>query len=174
MSRLVLSLFFAVAGLALSAEEPYSLLYWMVEEDPSAAIKFEYARVVAVKSGEEVQYLRLYDADSGQPMRSAEQAAIDGGYATPSAYGYMPGESDAWNGYEFFIELVMGDDDRVVATSEQTRPYSTLKQSIITSKGDSPTIWKESSFSAVPEPTSGLLTLCGLALLALRRKRILV
>ena len=173
MSRFVLSLFFAVAGLALSAEEPYSLLYWMVEEDPSAGIAFEYARVAAVKDGT-TQYLLLYDADRGQPMRSAEQAAIDGGYATPSAYGYMPGESDAWNGYEFFIELVMGEDDRVVATSEQTRPYSTLKQSIITSKGDSPTIWKESSFSAVPEPTSGLLMLLGVAALALRRKRILV
>ena len=32
-------------------------------------------------------------------------------------------------------------------------------------------VWTETSFNAVPEPSSGLLTVIGFAFLALRRKR---
>ena len=174
MKRFVLFLAFAVAGLALSAEEAYSLLYWMVEEDPSAAIPFEYAHVVAVKEGEAAQYLRLYDADSGQVMQSTDQAAIDGGHATPATYGYLPGEVAAWSGYSFFIEL-LNDDGGVLGTSKQfPRSYSSLESSIIKTISDQPTVWRQSSFEAVPEPTSGLLMLLGVAVLSLRRKRISV
>ena len=78
--------------------------------------------------------------------------------------------------YSFILELgnISGDDWTTVATSEAVA-YSRMPQDYIhPSYGLTPSalqIWTP-SLTAVPEPSGGMLMMLGLALLALRRKRL--
>ena len=79
--------------------------------------------------------------------------------------------------YSFIVELgnIVNDEWTTIATSEAST-YSELRNDYIHPTYDlTPSawqIWMPTSFTAVPEPSSGLLTLLGLAVLALRRKRL--
>ena len=67
---------------------------------------------------------------------------------------------------------VDGDYDYTAATISATISGTvTTKASGFTTLADNPTTWTVSGVTAVPEPTSGLLMLVGLAGLALRRRR---
>ena len=78
--------------------------------------------------------------------------------------------------YSFIVELGnidSSDNWTTVATSAATA-YSDLGNYIHQSLDVNPqsaAVWMPGSFQAVPEPSGGLLTMMGLALLALRRKR---
>ena len=84
--------------------------------------------------------------------------------------------------YSFIVELgnVVWDESTdtaswtTVAESSAATAYSSLSDFIHETFGLNPNpaaVWTPTSFVAVPEPSSGLLTTIGFALIALRRKR---
>ena len=104
-------------------------------------------------------------------------AGVPDGNQSPSG-NYSAGSPE----YSFIVEIgnVVWDENsgtaswvETVATSAAAA-YSTLGAYIHETFDMNPgqmAVWTQTSFNAVPEPSSGLLTLVGMALLALRRKR---
>ena len=81
--------------------------------------------------------------------------------------------------YSFIVEIGnVSDGDWTTIAQSSAETYASLASSrYIRSLSDlgpssSATVWTPGQFSAVPEPSGGLLTLMGVALLALRRKRV--
>lgn len=111
----------------------------------------------------------VYDGSTGLGGES--------GMGLPAEYfGDLSGLSGA--SYSFVVELGNYADGRWTHTSMESEKvsYDTLvAQKHITSwKNDAPsygTPWVPGNYSVVPEPTSGLLTVLGIAFLALRRRR---
>ena len=104
-------------------------------------------------------------------------AGVPDGNQSPSG-NYSAGDPE----YSFIVEIgnVVWDENsgtaswvETVATSAAAA-YSTLGAYIHQTFDINPgqmAVWTETSFNAVPEPSSGLLTVIGFAFLALRRKR---
>ena len=99
-------------------------------------------------------------------------AGVPTGNQSPSQ-DYSAGSPE----YSFIVEIgnIVDDNWTTIATSKPAQ-YSELKNDYIHETFDmSPSalkIWTPASFTAVPEPSGGLLTALGLAMLALRRKRL--
>ena len=126
--------------------------------------------------------LNLYD-----PSSSTTYSGVDGvefflnqgvwGAGTPNGnqspiFDYSAGSPE----YNFIVELGNVTEESgwtTVATSSAAASYTELMQYIqsYSLSPSQPAIWKTGSFQAVPEPSGGLLTLMGVALLALRRRR---
>ena len=108
---------------------------------------------------------------SGEPgtVKPSERASIA---ASLTAAGKMPGMSI--DSFSFAVELGTYDDDGnwVLAAISHTETYEALTD-YISLQLDIPdaTRWAPNAFAA-PEPSSGLLTLIGLALLGLKRKKV--
>ena len=151
-----------------------SYLYWMVSDsltwDSTPAPSYDTARVgVLDNTGKSVAYLNIYNwgettgAGSAQIVSGLDNAF----YANLGSY--------AASGYSYYIELL--NDSTVVGRSTDSFAYSEKAAQILTSISQtdipsSDTAWAPTNYtSAVPEPTSGMLLLFGLAGLALRRKR---
>ena len=104
-------------------------------------------------------------------------AGVPDGNQSPSG-NYSAGDPE----YSFIVEIgnVLWDENsgtaswvETVATSAAAA-YSTLGAYIHQTFDMNPgqmAVWTQTSFNAVPEPSSGLLTVIGFAFLALRRKR---
>lgn len=151
-----------------------SYLYWMVSDsatwDVASAPSYDTARVGVVDStGATVGYLNIYNWGETTGAGSAQIiSGIDNEfYANLGTY--------ADSGYSYYIELL--NDPTVVGKSTQIS-YSDATNYILasitqTEIPSSATAWAPNftATSAVPEPTSGMLLLFGLAGLALRRKR---
>ena len=78
--------------------------------------------------------------------------------------------------YSFIVELgnIDSSDNWTTVATSASASYSSLGDYIHQTFDVNPgqiAVWTPSHFTAVPEPTSGLLTLIGFAFLALRRKR---
>ncbi len=133
-------------------------------------------------------FLQLYDMDEhasydgefgvdfGNTGAGYWGAGVPDGNISPSG-DYSAGTPE----YSFIVEIgnvvwnATGDDGTwtTVATSSAST-YSSLASFIIPLGDIKPSgmvAWTPGSFQAVPEPSGGLLTLMGVALLALRRKR---
>lgn len=108
---------------------------------------------------------------SGEPgtVKPSERASIA---ASLEAAGKIPGVSI--ESFSFAVELGTYDDDGnwVLAAISHTETYAALT-GYISQQLDIPdtTRWAPNAFAA-PEPSSGLLTLIGLALLGLKRKKV--
>jgi hypothetical protein len=93
--------------------------------------------------------------------------------ASAAANQFVSDAFTANTGYDFFYVLVDGDKFLVSATKDDIIAQATTTQSI--AFGNQETFTKNASnwasSSAVPEPTSGLMLLLGMAGLALKRKR---
>ena len=128
-------------------------------------------------------FLRLYigDGASVDGTLGVDFEDIGGGYwgagvpegnQSPSQ-NYSAGSPE----YSFIVEIgnIVGDEWTTIAASKASA-YSELQNNYIHPTYDlTPSawqIWMPTSFTAVPEPSGGLLTLLGLAVLALRRKRL--
>lgn len=159
MKKLVL--LFAVAASCIAANASY--LYWQVDaNDFISSGQTGTANLYATltSNGEGKYLLDSYTGTFGMPT---VQVADLGSYTT---------------GYSYFVELV-NSSSQVVSTSVGDIANNTYSSLLGTSIGtDSSwvaTVAKQQAWKggtqAVPEPTSGLLTLIGMALLGLRRKR---
>ena len=138
-------------------------LYWMIDETAGGLDANDYTVKLAASSDNgqtAAGYLYLY----GNPGESAAEYRVSDvkGLEAYAGIGELAG-------YSFFVEL--WNDSSAVLKSE-VKSYSDLSGYISSMKGMSTpaNAYGFSSFTAVPEPTSGLLLLLGVAGLALRRK----
>lgn len=172
-------LFLSVAALSLSGRAEDRFLYWMVTDSP----EFETARIkiknpIPGSDG----YLTLVDINdpNDSKMWSTEVYSDLGdktrSYGAPE-YGYWAKIStDDVHKFEDFVFIVEVFNDGVdpIGRSEAV-DYETLSGYV--KSMENPQVGEEAfavwNIQTVPEPTSGLLTLFGLAALALRRKKIL-
>ena len=125
-------------------------------------------------------YLPGYGLDVGGGEYGVEFSSVDGywgagvpdGNQSPSG-GYSAGTPE----YSFIIELgnIDSSDNWTTVATSAAETYSGVAAYIHQTFDINPSslaVWTPMQFTAVPEPSSGLLTLLGLALLSLRRKRL--
>jgi len=135
-----------------------------------------------IQDGQDV-FLDLYTPKHGVDEGNGEYGVLfsdDSGYwgaGVPTGNQSPSGDYSAGTPeFSFIVELGnidSNDNWTTVATSAATA-YSSLGDYIHQTFDVNPgqvAVWTPSHFTAVPEPTSGLLTLIGFAFLALRRKR---
>ena len=148
---------------------PDSYLYWMlpVEENPYVD-EFSFAKL-------RVDNTQTYVDLSGTDLNSwyPAVAAGDDGKSTSDYWANLG--SFAGDGYRYVLELYLDDgaDGKLVGKSGSIS-YADLAGYLAADPIGDPTRNPSSPFTAwqvVPEPTSGLLVLLGVAGLALRRKR---
>lgn len=152
--------FILASAFALSAMAADSYLYWMVADAGDYAGTWDSVRMK--KSGVD-SYLTLYSGGAGTELGETALSA----YATsPSGLYANLGSS---YGSTFLVELLWGDVS--VATAEISDLGDYLTSSLLSPVGSPKEVSGFVGTGAVPEPTSGLLSLFGLALLAIRRKR---
>ena len=148
-----------VAGLAvLAAKADYSNQYlsWMLNSSEAA---FSYA--VLKSTLDPTTALTLWDTDY------FKVAAEAGDTSTGAVMAHL-GDTD-YSEYAFFVEAYDGGNNLVAKSDEVA--FDLLSAYVYQ---DMETISGAYGFAAaaVPEPTSGMLFLFGLASLALRRKRV--
>ena len=125
-------------------------------------------------------YIPGYGLDEGGGAWGVEFSTAGGywGAGVPTGNQSPSGDFSAGTPeYSFIVELGnidSSDNWTTVATSAATA-YSDLGDYIHQTFDINPgqlAVWTPTQFTAVPEPSGGLLTLMGVALLALRRKRL--
>lgn len=152
-----------LAGLSLKGD----VLYWMVDDQAADAFPFAYASVASSAGG----YLPYVD-DDGVTVPGVYE--FDRGSVTDGGvYVDVAGLDEA----KFRVEL-FNATGTLLAHSDAWWSYADLlaEKAIVspTAEREHQTPWMGGAFmaaSSVPEPTSGLLLLMGLAGLALRRRR---
>ena len=179
MKKLMVLAILACAAFTASAED--SFLYWMVDVGSTENYKFNYATIKAAnESGSTSGYLSLYGSDSAEPLGTKLYAAnygVDKKYdpGSTTGYGAFAGVGGYGMGSRFLVELwtdgaTASDPANRVAFGWLT--YDAVKDSIFSAGNMSgASAFTVGSTMLVPEPTGGLLTLLGLAVLALRRKQ---
>ena len=155
MKRILMGLGVALLAGAASADDSY--LWWMVDKETDSTYEYTYAVVKAT---------------TGTMATGGEQVGDGLGKGSGLQGWAYVGILDS--GYSYYIELLNettgGGYEAVAASSLAT--WDDLKN-FLTAK-DVPgtgTPWTGTEYHVVPEPTSGLLLLLGVAGLALRRKR---
>ena len=125
-------------------------------------------------------YIPGYGLDEGGGAWGVEFSTVGGywGAGVPTGNQSPSGNYSAGTPeFSFIVELGnidSSDNWTTVATSAATA-YSDLADYIHQTFDINPgqlAVWTPTQFTAVPEPSGGLLTLMGVALLALRRKRL--
>ena len=163
-----LAMVVAVAALAVNAADSY--LYWMTPGEGVGGFEWTTARI-GVSQGiwPTGSFITTYADEFG--------VSISPDYPSDATTVYVASLGQySSSEFTFWIELL--NDTTVEAHSSEGLSYDYLysqgyifKESMDPSGGDK--AWSVTSFTAgpVPEPTSGILSLFGLALLALRRKK---
>ena len=155
------------AGLAAYAEDnAYQCLYWQVQADKVAADVPDYnVAYFYALDGDSVKHaIGVADWTQTQTPSSRTDSEIVG---TGDLTGYS-------SGYSFLMELAYWDGSAGVMVGKSgTYAFSDLSAYLTSVPGGSgiPTQGVFAPTFNVPEPTSGLLMLLGIAGLALRRKR---
>lgn len=163
----------ALALVTFSASAGY-LVYWDVEgaenlypaDSSNTALEFSYA---TIKTDTSSDYLKMYDTN-GETEYWKLYALNENARSTGAAYS---GEFDPADTKSFLVELWSYDDTRL---GWQTFSLSQASSAIFDADGFSQrgSVTAVTLTQFVPEPTSGLLLLLGMAGLALRRKKFTV
>ena len=135
-----------------------------------------------IQDGEDVfldLYIPNYGLDEGGGEYGVEFSEVGGywGAGVPTGNQSPSGDYSAGTPeYSFIVELgnIDSSDNWTTVATSASASYSSLGDYIHQTFDVNPgqiAVWTPSHFTAVPEPTSGLLTLIGFAFLALRRKR---
>lgn len=158
----------AVAATTATASAKY--LYSMVENakdiyNEDAPITFDYMTLSVISTSGEKTDLTFYDSEGKDfGAATAVSGTMSGYYSTPALYAYI---SDDPTLSTVLYELWSTSQDKRVGW--QTFQLASIpSENIATERGGaSPFVVSQ----IIPEPTSGLMLLFGLAGLALRRKR---
>lgn len=153
-------------ALALCAQATMAdYLYFLVGDDSGNSptynddpVVYSYATVKMTGAGDSSGYLELY---AGGATESSGIAMMSG--STAPAYAKLP--DNYKNAYStFLVELWNGDANRV---AWQSYGYDDVLGNIVGSNAQGKVLYVS---EVVPEPTSGMLMLLGMAVLAMRRK----
>lgn len=168
MKGLFCTILLAVGSVSAFGEASY--LYWMLTDDASSnpyAAEFSFARIKVDNTQEYVGLagddLRWQDAVSVEPAPGKDVGT------TTKAYWANLGSFTS--GYSYVLELYLDSGELVGKSGSISYDDLTL---YLATDADDPKQRPASEFTAwqvIPEPTSGLLVLFGVAGLALRRKR---
>lgn len=165
MKKILLKSCLTVA-LALCAQGTMAdYLYFLVGDDSGNSptynddpVVYSYATVKMTGAGDSSGYLELY---AGGATESSGIAMMSG--STAPAYAKLP--DNYKNAYStFLVELWNGDANRV---AWQSYGYDDVLGNIVGSNAQGKVLYVS---EVVPEPTSGMLMLLGMAVLAMRRK----
>lgn len=165
-----------VAAVLLGGASQAAYLYWQVDNTDASDIAFSYARVVAEAEGSSTSQV-MYITD-GQGETKDGYAMVAKGTRAAINLDQLTNPSS----YSFYIELINYNSATmqydVVGTSKlNAESYANLVESNFIDIGTTmqlPTatkIWHGGTYS-VPEPTSAMLVMFGMGLLALKRKRV--
>lgn len=176
--RAAIVLAFALCVGAANAEY---YLSWRI--DNSSPFEFDYATVKATGANGYSEYLV---STSTEGMGGSQYFFADSNPGTSVAandelgrQAYGTGSAADYSTYNFQIQLwglgESGDGELLAASTAASwgnlvANFNCLNSAVEGTKGDG--VWVVNTFHAVPEPTSGMLFLLGLASLALRRKRV--
>ena len=169
MKKLILSMAMVAAFATFAEDTIYQVLYWQVADDASSIDGAAYACLYASLDGDSVRIDGVGQQLSDVMGNKSSMATLQG-----TAPNFNWG-SYAFTDADFYVELLNENWD-AIAKSEGIA-YANLKPYIDLSYAGSGVIQKAtgaavfSGYTAVPEPTSGLLMLLGVAGLALRRRR---
>lgn len=136
----------------------------------------------AIQDGQDVfldLYIPGYGLDVGGGEYGVEFSEVGGywGAGVPTGNQSPSGDYSAGTPeYSFIVELgnIDAQDNWTTVATSASASYSSLGDYIHETFDINPgqiAVWSPNMFTAVPEPSSGLLTLIGFAFLALRRKR---
>ena len=173
-TRFLLTVIVALFSRAAFAE-PDLLLYFQIDSsnltfvENGSACSYDFAMVSFTTDGTNPSggYLDLYADGATVPQGQALASGSDAAYAS---LGSNPSAES-----QILFELWSASGDSFERVGYYTALYSSLTGNIMESGGVSPAMplmIAQVHAEAVPEPTSGLLTVLGVAFLALRRKRV--
>lgn len=169
MKKLIVSALMALSCGVLFAADTDMYLYWMIGDpvtfkDADGNDKTDTLANYSARLSNGDGYLQIYETIGGQGVDSYANATDVQGWDMIANVTGMEGKS-------FFIELFNADG---TAYTSDPIGYGDLGAYISSMKGMARPADTYSGFTtftqAVPEPTSGLLLLLGVAGLALRRK----
>ncbi len=173
-ARFLLTAIVALFSRAAFAE-PDLLLYFQIDSsnltfvENGSACSYDFAMVSFTTDGTNPsgEYRNLYVGGATEPSGTAIASDSDAAYAS---LGSNPSAES-----QILFELWSASGDSFERVGYYTALYSDLTGNIMESGGVSPAMplmIAQVHAEAVPEPTSGLLTVLGVAFLALRRKRV--
>lgn len=172
LNKMVVALSIAFAAIAANADVD-SYIWWMVQDPINNLISGEET----TWSTAMVNYGGSYNAVLNEVEGGTWLSMYSGGDEIDSTmpYGVMTsGAATAWGfdsslGYDSFIFELLDDSGDLAGFLYQQ--YSWVAYAIDNGQGGVPSQGAFVLTGVVPEPTSGLLSLFGLAALALRRRR---
>ena len=185
------------AGILPAAEN--DVLYWMVDDNATvdgegistffanyeATEGSAFAARIRVTGGDITEdtfldlYIPGYGLDAGGGEYGVEFSEVGGYYGAGVPTGNQSPSGNYSAGspeYSFILELgnIDSNDNWTTVATSAAATYSSLADYIHQTFDMSPSsmaVWTPTEFSAVPEPSCGMLMAVGMALLALRRKR---
>lgn len=177
MKKIILTILTG-AAFAAFADENYQALYWQVTADSLKSETYDYTAA---------SYANLYATLNGEIVSTPSSVQASGFVELTRDDGMLSDSKNTWavdlsgwnggsslEGAMFYVEL-FNEGGTSLATSEGINYANILSHidrnfsgSGVPTTANGPAVF---GTYAVPEPTSGLLMLLGLAGLALRRKR---
>ena len=167
MKKLILSALMVLSCGVLFAADTDMYLFWMIDDEATfgGGTKTDLTGYTARISDGNGGFLNLYTKPGGTSYTGATgvDASIPFGYEMVAGIG-------GYSSGSFIVELLQGDD---IVYQSESLSYGSLVQYMSSMSGMArpAETYAVTAFTAVPEPTSGLLLLLGVAGLALRRKK---
>ena len=172
MKKIIVSALMALICGVLFAKDTDMYLYWMIDsgatlEDRSGQVDSfkNYGARIAYSDSNGSGYLNLYEYDGATGVEFFNDATYVKGWDTLAGVGDLSNPATS-----FLVELFNSEG---LAYKSDSVTYDALSAYISSMKGQATPAktYAFTNFMAVPEPTSGLLLLLGIAGLALKRKR---